>query len=56
MLCSPPGGAPFLLPRGTVTDGLETGLALGLEETNPQSGGEGFRQSFGLRPAKIKEI
>jgi hypothetical protein len=39
-----------------VIDGLETGLLLGLEATNPQSGGKGFRQSFELRPAEIKEI
>jgi hypothetical protein len=39
-----------------VIDGLETRLVLGLEETNPQSGGEGFRQSFGLLAARIKEI
>jgi hypothetical protein len=56
MLCSPPGGIPFLLPRGTVNDGLQTGLPLTLKETNLRSGGEGFMQSFELRPAKIKEI
>jgi hypothetical protein len=37
-------------------DGLETGLPHGLEVTNPQSGEEGFRQAFELRPATIKEI